>query len=496
MRITDIISMALRNMFKRKVRTLLTVLAVIIGATSITVMISLGIAVNMNHDEQIEALGPMALRINIGRNWNPEPGEIMAPTDETVARINALPNVRIATPFITEWNFTLMSGRYVARGLNMVGMTPEALELLGYTTTDGRGFHPNYDGFQVILGSEVPNMFQDPRGSGGGGGGGMFGGMVVIGGGGASFRPGMPGGGGGPAPSINLDLFGQPLRGSYRNEFGEPPPLGGAPPGQPGQSGGAIRPYMMTPVGILEQGEEWYTRSAVFMPLDQLEQVLADRDRWHEQQGWPTQDRGTWDMEGNFHPGGYDRVIVLVDHPSNIQPTVQALRDMGIGASALWYAGDWIHAQLESTQTLRTLLTVIGLVVLIVAGIGIANTMVMSIYERTREIGVMKVIGASIKDIRRLFLFEAGFIGAVGGLLGLGLSALMSYIFNTVENFAIFGDQTPVWMEIEHSGLVSFIPPWLYLLAFIFSATIGLISGFFPARRATRISALAAIRTD
>ena len=104
----------------------------------------------------------------------------------------------------------------------------------------------------------------------------------------------------------------------------------------------------------------------------------------------------------------------------------------------------------------------------------------------------MKVIGASIKDVRRLFLLEAAMIGALGGIMGLLVSALASHMFNTTD-MAIFGVQ--MWGD-NPDAVISYIPTWLYGLAFGFSCAVGLVSGFWPALRATRISALAAIRTD
>jgi ABC-type antimicrobial peptide transport system permease subunit len=195
-------------------------------------------------------------------------------------------------------------------------------------------------------------------------------------------------------------------------------------------------------------------------------------------------------------PEGYDQVMLLVDHPSNIQKVIDAMMEIGIGEYAFWTETGWINQQRETTETLRNLLMVLGIVSLIIAAIGIANTMVMAIYERTKEIGVMKVIGASVRDVRNLFLLEAAMIGAVGGVVGLGFSWLISYALNNMANFTIF--EMPAWMPMPAGAeaLVSFIPMWLYGLGFAFSAVVGLASGFWPAHRATRISALAAIRTE
>src|SRR5690606_11544986 len=120
----------------------------------------------------------------------------------------------------------------------------------------------------------------------------------------------------------------------------------------------------------------------------------------------------------------------------------------------------------------------------------IANTMIMSIYERTREIGVMKVIGAGVQDIRLMFLMEAGLIGMVGGLLGLissyGLSKIINHFSAGFLNGGMVMGQEPM--------NISVIPPWLALFAIVFAFLIGVVAGWYPARRAASLSPILAIR--
>jgi len=156
-----------------------------------------------------------------------------------------------------------------------------------------------------------------------------------------------------------------------------------------------------------------------------------------------------------------------------------------------WGLAESLREMQNITDSLQMLLGAIGAVSLFIAAIGISNTMIMSIYERTREIGVMKVIGASLKDIKRLFLLEASLIGVFGGFFGVGLSLVVSRVINTVGipffNMMVFG---------ANNSDISAIPLWLCLFALGFSAAVGLISGYFPARRAMKLSALSAIRTE
>ena len=132
----------------------------------------------------------------------------------------------------------------------------------------------------------------------------------------------------------------------------------------------------------------------------------------------------------------------------------------------------------------------IGAITLLVAAIGIINTMIMSIYERTREIGIMKVIGATFGDIRLLFLTEAGLIGLFGGILGLALSFGLSHLLN------LFGADYMGSMTGLATAKLSVIPPWLVLFALIFSIMIGVLAGLYPANRAVKLSPIEAMRNN
>ena len=132
---------------------------------------------------------------------------------------------------------------------------------------------------------------------------------------------------------------------------------------------------------------------------------------------------------------------------------------------------------------------------MLVSAISIANTMIMSIYERTKEIGIMKVLGCVVTDIKKLFLLEAGTIGAIGGVLGIGLSYLLSYLLNHYGGPTI-GASMGLPLEEDGSMTLSVIPIWLSLLALGFAFLVGVISGYFPARRATKISAIEAMKSE
>ena len=139
---------------------------------------------------------------------------------------------------------------------------------------------------------------------------------------------------------------------------------------------------------------------------------------------------------------------------------------------------------------LQTMLGSIGTLALLVASIGIANTMVMAVYERTKEIGILKAVGASPGDIRLLFMAEAALIGLLGGvtgtiggwLLGLGLNeGILAYLR---------------WNEIPVTGTFFVVTGWLVLLALAFATVVGLLAGLYPAARAARLDPLEALRYE
>ena len=116
----------------------------------------------------------------------------------------------------------------------------------------------------------------------------------------------------------------------------------------------------------------------------------------------------------------------------------------------------------------------------------------MSVYERTREIGIMKVLGCHVGDIRALFLMEAGCIGLLGGIIGSIFSCTIAYMINYLGFSINFGTN----FFGSSGGQMFIITPWLIGLALVFSTLIGIVSGYYPANRAVKISALTAIKQE
>ena len=123
-------------------------------------------------------------------------------------------------------------------------------------------------------------------------------------------------------------------------------------------------------------------------------------------------------------------MLESMDYVMDIQ---NQLTEMGY---EVWSNAEWVESSQKTLGYVQIVLGGIGAVSLFVAAIGITNTMMMSIYERTKEIGVMKVLGCDLRNIRTLFLMEAGFIGFIGGVAGVVLSFIISFVINKVAGGA------------------------------------------------------------
>jgi ABC-type antimicrobial peptide transport system permease subunit len=140
----------------------------------------------------------------------------------------------------------------------------------------------------------------------------------------------------------------------------------------------------------------------------------------------------------------------------------------------------------------------VGGIALLVAGIGIANTLTMAILERTREIGLMKAVGATNRDVMGVFLAEAGGIGAIGGIGGLvagwGISQLINLIAKTYISAQAASTTTGGGAVTVPD--VTYIPLWLPVLVLVFAIGMGVLSGIFPAQRAAQLDPVKALKYE
>jgi ABC-type antimicrobial peptide transport system permease subunit len=182
----------------------------------------------------------------------------------------------------------------------------------------------------------------------------------------------------------------------------------------------------------------------------------------------------------------YASVTVKVRKPQDVDEVEAAIKDIGFQAFSL---NDALKGAKRAFILIDVLLSLIGSIALTVASLGIVNTMVMSILERTREIGIMKAIGGSDGDIRRIFLLEASVIGLAGGILGT--------IFGWAVGKAInFGANVYIQSQGGTPANVFTLPWWLILGGIGFSIAVSLIAGSYPASRAAKLDPIRALRHD
>lgn len=426
----DLILMGIKNLWRRKLRTSLTILGVVIGTSAIIVMLSLGFGLTYFMEDQISQWGSLTT-INVYKKWvDPTLGEKEVKLDDkAVEALRKLPNVQTISPVLETFG-TVINGRYIAQ-VPIKGIIPETMEDFGFEVEEGR-LLTDRDEFAVVFGKNT--HFWDPKAR--------------------VYRE----------PKINLmkDRMRITLDPNYGYDM-------------PGQNRVNYKEYKIKTAGVLVD-ENMDLSYGIYMPIKDVQLMIRDKEK---AEGQKTQGRS--ELE-------YSKIDVKVADVKQVADLQDTIREMGFEAYSLSDALDFIK---EQAAIIQAVLGGIGAISLLVAAIGITNTMIMSIYERTREIGVMKVIGASLKDIRDLFLFESALIGLLGGSLGIAFSYLLSFLLNKFGAQA-FGEALGMYGATK----ISVIPFWLVLAAMAFSALIGVLSGYFPARRAMNLSALEAIRME
>ncbi|MCL5093836.1 MAG: ABC transporter permease [Patescibacteria group bacterium] len=198
------------------------------------------------------------------------------------------------------------------------------------------------------------------------------------------------------------------------------------------------------------------------------------------------QDCRTLTYESEIDRQGYHMAYVQVNNPDNTKAVSEEIKKLGVGTIT---AEDMLKMFTQVISIIAAVLGAIGAISLGVATIGIVNTMVMATMERTREIGVMRACGATRKIIRRLFMFEAAVLGFLGGtigiLTGIGVSKIANYYINRML----------ASQNMSAENVIS-LPLWLIVATLGITTFLGLISGLYPAFRAARLDPVEALRYE
>jgi ABC-type antimicrobial peptide transport system permease subunit len=456
MKIFDILQMGLSNLLRRKTRTFLTVLGVVIGAASIVTMLSLGFGMQAALREQMGGTNSLTLiNVNESYSYGDMGGSVSisssssssssssgsgsskraALNDEYVGKMKQLEHVVGVSPELNAY-LRVVCGRYVG-DMSVIGVDPEIMQVFTFDLADGR--YPTAGENAIVFGFEAAKQFYDPK----------------------RYNWADPNN---PA---TVDLLKDKLQLTFDWSYGTR------------NANQQTRPtlYKTQGVGLLsEKAFDYYWNA--YMDINALRKILKENDRVTN-----AASTGSGQTQRNDYKK-YNNVRVKVDDMKNVLAVQEQIKAMGFQT---YSSQEYLASAEKQLRVIQLVLGGIGAISLFVAAIGITNTMIMAIHERTREIGVMKVIGATLSDIGRLFLLEAAVIGLSGGLLGALLSFLLSYLLNSLGGGSMLG----------MPGMkISIIPLWLVGAAMGVSMVVGLLSGYLPARRAMHLSALEAIRNE
>ena len=474
MRWTDLLRISISSLKRRKLRTFLTILGVVIGTASIVVMISLGLGMQESVYREIEQSGGMTSLTVTGKQTDTgmyssslgsEEESDKYITDEVISQLREMEHVKSAEP-VLSLNAVALKGKYIGY-LELRGMTPEGLKQLKLDLAPGGTLpDPDSQNLDLVVGNGVIQSFYEE-----------------------STGKGYWDTGELPDIDFMKDQMFLILDESTYFQSQENTDMGtGGEDGENGQDGGAApaqkkmaKKYVVKASGVIEGDINAYNANYyyVYCDLDKLKEMLKKEFRGSVIPGQPSTKSGK-----PYSKFVYSSATVQADDMGEVDALSAQIREMGYNVST---NAEYMESMKKQFAMVQAVLGGIGAVSLLVAAIGIANTMMMSIYERTKEIGVMKVIGCSLKNIKQMFLLEAAFIGFVGGVIGSVLSFLMSFVINFLT-----GNGSAIGLD----GNISYIPPWLVAAALAFAVLVGMTAGYFPAKRAMRLSPLAAIRNE
>jgi putative ABC transport system permease protein len=445
MKLFDLVRLVLNNLSRRKARVGLTAIGVVIGTAAVVILVSLAIGLQMNATEQLYGIGDLS-QIYVYPNFGSEffvevpvggggggGGGGGRPQDIKRLTSSALNDLR-AIPNVQS---------VIPREYLNANVVMKYKRLMGYSGIYGVGTNDLADmGLKtkqgtteltrstVVIGHMVAQNFSDPN-----------------------WKPGQEP----PAPP---DLYDQQLQLTlikYDNDGNE-----------------IRRNYSVRVAGVLsEAGNEadW----SIFLPLEQVKAM------------------NEWSMGTriDYNRTGYNEVIVRARSADKTLEIRDQIIALGFQANTPL---DFVQGINNFYRVLQVVLGGVGAIALLVAAIGIANTMAMSILERTREIGLMKAVGATNRDVLSLFLGEAAGIGFIGGLGGVLAGWLGGQVLNVVV-VVYLAQQAASQGGIPPSVAV-YTPLWLPVSVLLFSVFIGMISGLYPALRAATMIPVLALKYE
>ncbi len=441
----DLLALIFENLGRRKARVALTAVGVVIGVAAVVVLVSLGVGLQRNANEQLGSIGDLT-RIDVNPSYGDggggggvvfssggggRPGDgpgIVAPlNDDALAQFAALPGVIAVIP--RDWlngGAILNFGRMEGYG-SIIGMGTTDVGSLGVKAQAGK---LDLAKGTAVIGVNVPLQFYDPH-----------------------YRPGQP-------PPEPPDLLNQTIKLTLIKYSSD---------------GVEIRKVVQVlVVGIIAE-----TRAE---PDYSIYMSLADVTSFNE-----------WFLGKRINrpKDGYNNAVVKVQDIDQVLDVAESITGLGFQA---FTPQSFVEGINSFYVVLQVVFGGVGAIALLVAAIGIANTMAMAILERTREIGLMKAVGATNRDVLSVFLGEAAGIGFIGGLGGVALGWTAGQVINVLAVAYLTAQAGQNGTPPPTSAV--FTPTWLPIFSVVFATLIGLISGLYPALRAATLVPVTALKYE
>lgn len=444
MSFVDLIYMVRGNLWCRKTRVLMTLGGVLIGSTTIILLVALGLGMQKNMTESIGKIGDLTTltvqvppECTLPPRQRPQQCKNAILNGDLLEKIRQTPEVKgAAAQVFLKSSPTYLRYKNMETNVVVIGVDPALLPSLGYPLARGE---LKISTNQVVVGPKVADYMFD-------------------------LHKKQP-------VSSDLDLLGAWVDINLQRMANSQEVL----------KENEVRRLRVQITGVLGEtgGASDYV---MYYPLNEVERW----NRWLL--GRPIRREGE----------GYDQIVV------NMADTVSSAK-LDVALTSAGYSVSTARKILEQFNrfftSLQLMLGGIGAVALLISAFGISNTMIMAIYERTREIGILKSLGAKNVDILSLFLTESAALGLIGGLLGAGLAVGLSVPVNhsvSTGGFNLNGLISPPGAGIAGLGnnTMLVIPDWLVFFAIAFTTMTGVLAGVYPALRAASLQPLDALRHE
>jgi putative ABC transport system permease protein len=467
MKLPDLTELALRNLRESFLRNSLTTIGISVGVASLVAMLSLGIGLQQLASRRLIKSGLFDTIVVTSRreprNFEHDEregstaGESRVLDEPTRTEIEHLPNVIEANPdirFVTELRYDDKPHLTTVAGAPASAKSSDAFD-----SVQGNFFSSDAAPEAILQKSFAEELLGRTR---------------------------QPGVDETNVAELAAPLVGKELTMRYAQRESDPSPVPAATKGKQPASGKETdasysvvsREQKLKIVGVVDLDPESMrgpTRGRVFIPLKFAESL-------HVMQPTDLREISTASSDQPL----YSSVSVRVKNPAQIRATEDAVKKMGFNTFSIL---DATRSLQQFFAVLDLFLGIFGSLALAVASIGIVNTLVMAILERRREIGIMKAIGASDIDVKKLFFAEAGAMGILGGIVGVALGWAIGHVINLGTNIYLRRQSLPP----EHFWAV---PWWLVGSAIAFAFVVSLVAGLYPASRAARLDPVQALRYE